>query len=241
MSGVLRVERGGSAWTFTLNRPDKMNALSSELVEVLIDNVAAARAQSARLLVFRGEGRNFSAGFDFSALDESSDGDLLLRFVRVEMLLNMIASSPCATLALVHGRNFGAGVDLIGACARRVCTGNATFRMPGLKFGLVLGTRRFAGLVGREVARGILETARTFDAAEARAIGFVNAVAEAADWPQLVGEAAAAAEVLPDVSRALLYRTVSDEMPDADLAVLVRSAAAPGLKDRIRDYVQAKG
>ena len=241
MREVLRVERIDSAWTFTLNRPEKMNALSSELVEALIENIVAAHAHSARLLVFKGEGKNFSAGFDFSALDRSSDGDLLLRFVRLEMLLNIIASSPCATLALAHGRNFGAGVDLIAVCSRRVCTGDATFRMPGLKFGLVLGTRRFAALVGRDVARGIFETSRTFDAAEGNAIGFVNGVKEAADWPQVVDEAGAAAAALPDVSRALLYRAVSDEMPDADLALLVRSAAAPGLKDRIRDYVQTKG
>ena len=216
-----------------------MNALSSELVEALIEAVADARARGARLLVFKGEGKNLSAGFDFGNLEESSDGDLLLRFVRVESLLHMVATSPCATLALAHGRNFGAGVDLFGACRRRYCTSAATFRMPGLKFGIVLGTRRFASLVGREAATGILETARTFGAEEAWTIGFA-AVAEIEGWPQIVADAALAAQTLGDGSRVALYGAVSAESPDADLATLVRSAAQPGLKDRIRAYVQAR-
>ena len=154
MTAVLHVEQTDSIWTFALSRPEKMNALSSELVDALIEAVADAHARGARLLVFKGEGKNFSAGFDFGNLEESTDGDLLLRFVRVESLLHMVATSPCATLALAHGRNFGAGVDLFGACRRRYCTSAATFRMPGLKFGIVLGTRRFASLVGREAATG---------------------------------------------------------------------------------------
>jgi enoyl-CoA hydratase/carnithine racemase len=239
MTAVLHVEQTDSIWTFVLSRPEKMNALSSELVEALIEAVADAHARGARLLVFKGEGKNFSAGFDFGNLEESSDGDLLLRFVRVESLLHIVATSPCATLALAHGRNFGAGVDLFGACRRRYCTSAATFRMPGLKFGIVLGTRRFASLVGREAATGILETARTFGAEEARTIGFA-AVAEIEGWPQIVADAALAAQTLGDGSRAALYGAVSAESPDADLAALVRSAAQPGLKDRIRAYVQAR-
>ncbi|MCR2153265.1 hypothetical protein NSX49_23710, partial [Salmonella enterica] len=75
-------------------------------------------------------------------LDAQSEGDLLLRFVRIETLLQRVAASPCLTVGLAHGRNFGAGVDLFGACKWRVSAPDASFRMPGLKFGLVLGTRR---------------------------------------------------------------------------------------------------
>src|SRR4051794_38799685 len=109
----------------------------------------------------------------------------------------------------------------------------------GVKVRHVLGTRRFASLVGREAATGILETARTFGAEEARTIGFA-AVAEIEEWPQIVADAAHAAQTLGDGSRAALYRAVSAESPDADLATLVRSAAQPGLKDRLRAYVQAR-
>ena len=238
MTAVLHVEQKDSTWTFVLSRPEKMNALSSELVEALIDGVTDAHARGASLLVFKGEGKNFSAGFDFGNLDASSDGDLLLRFVRIESLLHIVATSPCVTLAFAHGRNFGAGVDLFGVCRRRCCTSATTFRMPGLKFGIVLGTRRFASLVGRNAATGILEPARMFGAEEARTIGFAE-LAEIEAWPQIVADAALTAQTLGENSRAALYSAVSDESPDADLAALVRSAAQPGLKDRIRAYVQA--
>src|SRR3546814_5225542 len=92
-------------------------------------------------------GKNFSAGFDFTGYEDQTDGDLLLRMVRIETLLQRVAGSPSLTVALAHGRNFGAGVDLFAACKLRYCSPATSFRMPGLKFGLVLGTRRFRGIV----------------------------------------------------------------------------------------------
>src|SRR3954451_9680826 len=103
MTAVLQVEQADSIWTFALSRPEKMNALSSELVETLIEAVAHAHGRGARLLVFKGEGKNFSAGFDFGNLEASSDGDLLLRFVRVESLLHMVATFPCVRLRKAGG------------------------------------------------------------------------------------------------------------------------------------------
>lgn len=240
MSSNLAVHTEGRCWTFTIDRPAKMNGLSAELVDALIEQIDAAHAAGAQVLVFRGAGKNFSAGFDLSAFEEQSEGDLLLRFVRVEQLLHMVAASPCLTVALAHGRNFGAGVDLFGACKWRASTPDASFRMPGLKFGLVLGTRRFAGIVGREAARVILETARTFSGTEAEAIGFVTQLADADAWDGIVANAVTAATTLPDAARASLYRVLDGESPDADLALLVRSAAAPGLKERIRTYQAAQ-
>lgn len=240
MSAALRVERHGSAQVLTLARPEKMNALSAELVEALIAAVDAAPAQGADVIVLRGEGRNFSAGFDFGDWEAQSEGDLLLRFVRIETLLQRVAASPCLTVGLAHGRNFGAGVDLFGACKWRVAAPDASFRMPGLKFGLVLGTRRFAGLVGAERARAILEQASVFDAAQAHRDGFVSHLAAPESWPGIERQAGDAAGALTGASRAQLYAALSAEQPDTDLARLVRSAAEPGLKARVAAYLQAR-
>jgi enoyl-CoA hydratase/carnithine racemase len=226
-------------WTLTLQRPDKRNALSAALVDELLATVEEAHAQRARVLVFRGAGRNFSAGFDFSGIDSDSDGDLLLRFVRIETLLQAVAASPCLTVALAHGQNFGAGVDLIAACRYRVAAPAATFRMPGLKFGLVLGTRRFGEIVGRADASRILEESATFDAAEALAHGFVQRISAQEAWHETIAEARARAAALDDVSRSLLYNALSGQQPDADLAAVVRSAARPGLKERLARYIVA--
>jgi enoyl-CoA hydratase/carnithine racemase len=239
VSAPLDVAQEDGCWTFTLSRPEKRNALSAELVDALIEAVARAHAGAARVLVLRGEGKNFSAGFDFSGFEAQSEGDLLLRFVRIEELLQLIASSPCMTVGLAHGRNFGAGVDLLAVCRYRVASADATFRMPGLRFGLVLGTRRFAAIVGASRARTILESSSTFDVGEALEMGFVEKIVERDGWAEAVREAGSAASALDDVTRASLYRVLSQADDNADLADLVRSAARPGLKARIADYLGA--
>ncbi len=239
MSALVDIAIDEHATVITLSRPDKMNALSAELVEGLIEAVDAAHARGSDLIVFKGEGRNFSAGFDFGGYAEQSEGDLLLRFVRLETLLQKVAESPALTLALAHGKNFGAGVDLFGACMLRVAAPDATFRMPGLKFGLVLGPRRFAAMVGTQAARGVLTHTRTFGAEAARDMGFVTELAAPQDWPAHQEQAQTSARELSPATRRQLYQVLGPQTADADLASLVRSAAAPGLKQRIQAYLNA--
>ncbi len=234
---VLQIDRTPTCWTLTLNRPDRLNALDEELVEALSQAFDEAVAAEVPVVALRGNGRCFSAGFDMSEVDSSSDGDLLLRFVRIESLLQRIAAAPCLSLVFAHGRNFGAGVDLIAACDQRVAASDASFRMPGLQFGLVLGSARFARIVGTAQARRLLETSATFDAGQALADGFIERVATAEQFPELQRAATERALALPARSRRLLREALSEQQSwDRDLAALVRSAAAPGLKQRIQEY-----
>lgn len=233
----LASERIDTTLTVTLTRPEKMNALSGSLVEALIAQVELAYRDGTRLVVVRGEGRNLCAGFDFSDYEQQSEGDLLLRFARIEHLLQLIHHAPFDTLALAHGRNFGAGVDLFGVCAHRVAAPGTSFRMPGLRFGLVLGTRRFARQVGDDRARDILQASKTFDADEALRLGFIEAIVDAAEWPGVAAQAVAAATSLTAVTQASLTTATRADTRDADLADLVRSASAPGLKARIAAYL----
>ena len=212
----LRKERAGTTLTLTLDRPAKMNALSGALVDALLAALDEAHRDGTRLVVFRGEGKNFSAGFDMGGYEEHSEGDLLLRFVRIEQLLQAVRHAPFDTLALAHGRNFGAGVDLIAACARRVASPEATFRMPGLKFGIVLGTRVFADRVGAERARQVLQVSQTFGTNDAFGWGFLTGVAAQDQWPATVQGAAEAATALAPEAAARLYRVTSDDHRDAD-------------------------
>lgn len=235
----LEVRHEDGVRTFVLNRPDKLNALDADLVDALSAAVHEAHADRVRLMVFRGAGRSFSAGFDLSRLEEQSEGDLVLRFVRIEMLLQAIARSPAQTLALAHGRIFGAGADLFAACRHRVAAPDASFRMPGLKFGLVLGTRRFGEIVGADHARRVLERVGAFTAAEAAAMNFATRLASPDEWPAIVGELDSVARMLADDTRKELYRVLDPNAghADEDLATLTRSAARPGLKDRLRHYL----
>ncbi len=236
MSNELQIEATDAVTTLTLNRPDKANALSAALVEALEAAVATAHHDGTRLLVLKGSGRHFCAGFDFGGFEEASEGDLLLRFVRIEMLLQALYHAPFATVALAQGRNFGAGVDLVLACGGRIAAPEAEFRMPGLRFGLQLGTRRLSARLGGDAARALLAASKTFGAEEALRIGFVQQIAAAEAWPAIALRAANEAEQLSVAAAARLHAATVTDSRAADLADLVRSAAEPGLKERIREY-----
>ncbi|MFM0304537.1 enoyl-CoA hydratase/isomerase family protein [Paraburkholderia sediminicola] len=238
MIDSLEVEARDGTWTFTLNRPDKLNALNAALVERVLNAVEQANAQKARLLVFRGAGKSFCAGFDLSEIDAQSEGDLVLRFIRIEMLLQAIAKSSAPTLALVHGKVFGAGVDLFSVCRHRIAAPGSVFRMPGLKFGLVLGTRRFASVVGAEKARQILEETNAFTAEEALEMHLAHKLTSPDEWEWITASVREKTQALDDVARDDLYRVLSSGQSETDLSNLVRSAARPGLKERFRSYLR---
>jgi enoyl-CoA hydratase len=224
-----------------LNRPDHLNALNAEMVESLISGLDEAVQKNSHLIIFSGEGRAFSAGFDLSSLDQQSDADLLYRFVRVEQLLQHIFLMPITTLALVHGRCFGAAADMVAACSHRIAAPGSSFRMPGLQFGIVLGTRRLANLIGRDAALDLLETSRVFSAETALDCGFITAIHETDYWPELTARIAANAGSLNAHAKAKLMGATRDEHAlDSDLAELVRSAALPGLADRVRHFVASQ-
>jgi enoyl-CoA hydratase/carnithine racemase len=232
----LAVGRDGGVTRLRLARSDKANALDASLVDALLDAVGAAARDGTRLLVIEGEGKNFSAGFDFTGYEQSTQGDLLLRFVRIEQLLQSVYHAPFATLALAHGRNFGAGADLFIACATRVASHDATFRMPGLRFGVQLGTRRLASRIGAEAAHAMLAESRTLEGIEARELGFVQRLEARDDWESIVQmEAGRAAQLSPGAAARLAAATVPDTRA-ADMADLVASVAEPGLAERIKAY-----
>lgn len=232
----LAIEKHREYWSFTLNRPEKHNALCAELVEQLIAAFDEVATSDVPVVVLQGAGRCFSAGFDMTEVDTSSEGDLLLRFVRIETLLQRVAASPALTMAFAHGKNFGAGVDLIAACNLRVAAPGTTFRMPGLQFRLVLGIGRFARIVGTREAQRILETSAIFDVDRAFENGFIERITPLDQRDNVIADAVVRATSLPATARTLLHNALRDGHADADLAALVRSAAEPGLKCRIDAY-----
>ena len=240
MDNELLRSHDGHVTRLTLNRPQKANALSASLVEALLNAVEYAYTDGTRLLIFDANGSNFSAGFDFGGYLEASEGDLVLRFIRIEHLLQQIHHAPFTTLVLAHGRNFGAGADLVCSCSVRVAAPGTTFRMPGLRFGLVLGTRRLALRTGTDAARRMLATSETFDAEAALQMRFITRVAAQSEWPALVEAARSESGLLaqPAVAR-LNEQTVADTRA-ADMAALAQSASVPGLKERIRIFRDSK-
>jgi enoyl-CoA hydratase/carnithine racemase len=237
-----------------MNRPAQGNALSDELVRTLDRAIESALADSAtHTIALAARGRNFCTGFDLAQVELCSDADLLARFVAVEMLLDRIWRAPVRTVALVHGRAWGAGADLLSVCDRRVVAPDASFRFPGAGFGLVLGSRRLALRIGIDASRATIGEGLTLDAATALKLGLATETMEgpAVGEPeraldealQPIAERFAPApaidrETLRQIRAATLRARESDAQAasDADLAHLVRSAARPGLRDRVIAY-----
>lgn len=151
----VRVARG-DIWTVTLDRPERANALSAELVEALhevLDEAASARPEA---LVLRGNHRHFAAGFDLGGLAAETDASLGLRFLRIGSLLERLLVAPYRTVAVAEGAAVGAGADLVLACDDRLVAPGVALRFPGAAFGVALGTVRRAEL-GPLLATGVPE------------------------------------------------------------------------------------
>lgn len=231
----MRVERHDGITTLTLDAPATANSLTAAAVEDLLGAVREASSDGTQTLVFQGEGDNFCSGFDLANLDEMRDGDLLLRFVRIERLLQAVYMAPFDTVACAKGGTYGAGADLFAACRARVADPGARFLMPGLRFGVALGTRRFAAIVGEPAAYELLSASKPFDVEEARRVGFVTHVALEKDWSVFIHERHRTRPLGRDALSRLAGLTRRDTCAE-DMRALVESASEPGLVERIRHY-----
>ena len=232
----LAITQSGDVHVFCLSRADIGNSLSTSLVEALHDGIDAFEAGRGR--VMRGSGRHFCTGFDLSDLDETTDGELLLRFVRIEQLLARLWAAPYPTIAEVQGRATGAGADLATACWRRIAQEGSRFSFPGAAFGLVLGTRRLASRIGEQAALDIIAAGKTLDAPAAESCGLVSRVVAKEEMDAARDEEIALARRLEPTAFAAISGAARSELAglDMDMAALVRSAARPGIRDRIAAY-----
>jgi enoyl-CoA hydratase/carnithine racemase len=240
----LLIQKTRFTTTLTLNRPATRNALAPSLVEALISAIQAASLDGTRLLVLRGEGKLFCAGFDLSDLDTCSEGDLLWRIVRIEQLLQAVYFAPFDTLALVQGTAVGAGAELLAACTHRVAENTVNFKFPGAGFGLVLGTRRLADRLGTQASLVLAHSGNPagLGASEALQCGLLTDICPQDGWTDYQAALEGQIGSIAHVTRLALLNQIargqrSSEAAERDLAALVSSACAPGLKARVMAYV----
>lgn len=222
----------------TLNRPQRGNALGPDLVEAMLAAIEETVEAGAHLLVLRGAGKHFCTGFDLSDLDALSDGDLLLRLVRIETLLQAVHHAPIPTVVLAHGATMGAGADMVAACQMRLAMPDARFAFPGAGFGIALGTRRLTLRVGSEAARDLVGTGRRIDTEEAQTLGLVGEILTEDAVDRRIADIADAHRRLDAPTTARVQALTLPDTRETDLANLVASAARPGLKQRVEAYVQ---
>lgn len=186
----LLVQKSGYVCTLVLNRPEKRNSLSPELLVRLRDTLSSlAETDDTRTVVIRGSGdKAFCAGYDIGALvfddDDPNDGNgrMTERENPFERAMAAIINFPYPVMAMLNGYAFGGGCDLAAACDIRIGSEKTRMGMVPAKLGVVYsldGLRRFVRVVGQSNARDLFFTGDTFDAAKLKAIGMLNYVVPA--------------------------------------------------------------
>jgi enoyl-CoA hydratase len=186
---VLKCELEGPVAILSLNRPEKLNALSNELLGALTDTLDQIELdRGVRSVVITGTGRAFSAGADIAAFQthmRAGSQEAVARFMRPgHRMTRRIESFPKPVIAAVNGLAFGGGCELVEATHIAIAADSATFSKAEINIGIIPtfgGTQRLPRNVGRKAATELILTGRVFEASEAAKLGLVNRVVARAD------------------------------------------------------------
>ena len=181
---VLHESRNGTA-LLTLNRPDKLNAISNSMIDALmaaLDRIE--RDGEIRAVILTGAGnRAFSAGADIRGFAPAVTAGVeaaLREFVRPgQALTSRIEAFSKPIIAAVNGLAYGGGCEIVEAVPLAIASDRATFAKPEIRLGLPPcfgGTQRLPRLIGRKRALKMILSAEPIDANEAAQIGLVNSV-----------------------------------------------------------------
>lgn len=177
----VRLTQDGSIATLTIARPDRLNALSPEVMAELTDAVSevARRAREIRCLVVTGEGKAFVAGADIAAMQNMTPGEAADFAGRGHLLGSALEALPLPVIAAINGFALGGGCELALACDFAYASEKAKLGQPEVKLGVIPGfggTQRLLRRVGVAMARELVYSGMMIDAQEALRIGLVNRV-----------------------------------------------------------------
>ncbi len=178
---TLNLEYDGPIALITLNRPDKRNAVSFDLVEELMAALGEVESAPAQVLIITGAGKAFCAGIDLGelkALLGKTHEENVQDSARMARIFRRIYEFPKPTLAAVNGAAIAGGTGIATMCDFTLAVPEAKFGYTEVKIGFVpaIVSSVLVWQVGHKIARDLLMTGRLFDAAEAHRFGLVNEV-----------------------------------------------------------------
>ena len=231
---------GGLA-EIVLNRPDKLNALTLDMIEQVHAALQAAEAQPVRALILRGEGRAFCAGRDLSGVDPATDDAERVLAEVVNPLIRRVREFRAPTFAAVQGACLGVGLGLALACDVVIAAEDARIGSPFARIGAVLdsgGHAFFVERLGSHRALELIYTGRLLSGTEAAAWNLVNrSVANdrlLAEVREIASAAASGPTLAFESSKRLIHRVLDEHLSLEE--VLGAEAAAQGAASRTDDY-----
>jgi enoyl-CoA hydratase/carnithine racemase len=197
---VVEVARECEVAVLRLNRPEKLNAISSEVERVLHEALASDVVRTSGAVIMTGEGRAFSAGADISEFEGRSPEDVLRYYHDTGGVYEELAALPQPTVAAIHGYCLGGALELALALDFRIADETAVFGFPEVALGILAssgGLHRVTRLLGPARAKELFLLAERFDSDEARRAGVVTEVAPAGQALERALEVAARLAALP--------------------------------------------
>ena len=180
---TLLVEAEGPRGAITLNRPEKLNALSGELLEEMVEAARWLDSQpDVKVVVVSGLGRAFSAGADLAGSAEAGAGPIHRASDRGWRMGDALEAMRAVAIAKIHGHCVGGALVLAAACDLRVAAEDTRFSIPEVDLGIPLawgGIPRMVREIGPAATKELVMTCRPFYAPEAQALGFLNHVVPA--------------------------------------------------------------
>ena len=250
MDGHILYEREGSLAVLTLNRPERRNALSLDLMLELIDSFERIGSQpEVRVVILAAAGKAFSSGHDLSEMTGRTLGDYRRIFDVCTQLMMKIQSIPQPVIAQVQGVATAAGCQLVATCDLAMASSDAVFATPGVKIGLFCSTPMVAvsRAVGRKRAMEMLLTGKPVDAATAADWGLVNRVVApaelASETRKLACQIAEASGFVVALGKQAYYAQIDLDQPGAyayTKEVMSRNATAADAQEGIAAFLEKR-
>lgn len=233
----------------TLNRPERSNALSPDLVEELVGGLRrVAKDRSVRVIVLAGAGRSFCAGLDLKHLGGLATPRKRAYLRRVLNLFQQVWRQPQPVVAAINGAAVAGGFDLCVFCDLRVASSEAVFAQTEILLGLNPVSTPLHHLVGLGHARELAYLGAKITADEAHRIGLVNHVVPQADVlpralevaDQIARRSWDAVATTKRLTREMLDQTVGEGLRAAGQAIL-RGMSSPKHQAQLAAYLATLG
>lgn len=226
--------------TITLNRPDKLNALNSDVLQALAEAFTGAKNdKQVKAVMLTGSGKAFCAGADISRLAECDAQSGYQFACDGQAVFRQLETLGKPSLAAINGFAFGGGCELAMSATLRIAAGSAQFGQPEVKLGVIPGyggTQRLARLVGKGRALDLCLTGRFINAETALQWGLVTAVVEneslLAEGARILGSIIAMAPLATASVMEVIDRGFDLDLPDALHLEAVHFAMTCASKDK---------
>ncbi len=230
---TLKLEREGEVAIITLNRPEKRNAISTEMIEELLAALDEVESSGARVVILTGAGKAFCSGMDLEglrAIASQTPEEHLEDSRRMAKMFRRVYSFPLPIIAAVNGAALAGGCGLATLADFTLAVPEAKFGYTEVRIGFVpaIVSVFLRRQIGEKRARDLLLSGRVFDAAEAQAVGLVTRLEPAEKLLEAAKELAATLVASSPASLARTKRVLlcsQDEEMEHDLEAAIHENA----------------